>query len=109
MSSLIKNQAAADAVSAMLSSDTIHHPGNPDTKQQAADLLMPTFRPKHMPAPYADAIRNSNQTLAEAIVYHIENTLEATIIATSELEELRADLNQAVADLAASRTPESPE
>lgn len=106
--SLIKNQSVADAVGAMLA-EPLHHPGNPDTKQQAADLLIPMFRLKGKPPPFADAIRSTNQTVAEAVVYYIENGLEATIIATSELEQLRADLDQAVADLAASRTPESTE
>jgi hypothetical protein len=87
---LIKNQPVADAVGAMLA-DPLHHPGNPDTKQQAADLLIPMFRLKGKPPPFADAIRSTNQTVAEAIVHYIEDTLACTIIPTAELDQLRAE------------------
>lgn len=87
--SLLKNQAAADAISAMLA-NPLQHPGNPDTKQQAAGLVVPYFRTAHQPQPYRDAIAAQNQTIAEAIIYFLENHLDHTIIPTPELEELRA-------------------
>lgn len=87
--SLIQNQAVADAVAEMLA-EPLHHPGNPDTKQQPADLVIPMFRLKGKPQPFADAMRAGNQTVAEVIVYFIENKLGKTIIDTAELEQLRA-------------------
>lgn len=87
---LIKNQPVADAIGAMLA-DPLQHPGNPDTKQQAAALLIPMFRLRGKPPPFVDAIRSTNQTVSEAIVYFIEEILECTIIPNAELEQLRAE------------------
>lgn len=95
--SLIKNQPVADAVGAMLA-EPLHHPGNPETKQQAADLLIPMFRVKGKPPPFADAIRSTNQTVAEAVVYFIENGLECTIIPNAELEQLREPMKIDIGD-----------
>jgi hypothetical protein len=91
--SLIKNQAAADAIAASLP-DGVNHPGNPDTKQPAARLVIPMFRTHGLPPPLNDAARRSNQTIAEAIVYFVETQLDSTIIPNPELEQLRLEAAQ---------------
>ncbi len=86
--SLLRNQAAADAIAAMLA-DPLQHPGNPDTKQPSASLVIPMFRLHGKPAPFADAGRQVNATVAEAIVYFIEHNLGLELIPTAELDQLR--------------------
>jgi hypothetical protein len=88
--SLIKNQAAADAIAQALAEGPVH-PGNPQTKQPAAKLVIPIFRTHGRPPPYADATKTTNQTLAEAIIYLIEKQLDCTIIRNHELEQLRRE------------------
>jgi hypothetical protein len=88
--SLIKAQPAADAIAVFLA-EGITHPGNPDTKQPAASLKIPMFSAKGKPPPFGDAIRASNQTIAEAIIYYIESQLGCTIIANTELGALRQE------------------
>ena len=88
--SLIKAQAAADAIAAMLA-EGVKHPGNPDTKQPAAELIIPMFRTHGKPPPFGDATRAANQTIAEAIIYHIETQLGCTIIPNVELDQLRLE------------------
>jgi hypothetical protein len=91
--SLLNNQAVADKIAVMLA-DPLRHPGNPDTKQPSASMVIPMFRVHGKPTPYGDATRNANQTIAEAIVYFIENDLGNTIVATSELQAVVAELEQ---------------
>ena len=87
---LIHNQAAADAIAASFSEiGGVNHPGNPDTKQPATTLKIPMFVTRGKPPPFADAIKTSNQTIAEAVIYLIEHQLHCTIIPTAELEALR--------------------
>jgi hypothetical protein len=91
--SLLNNQAVADKVAVMLA-DPLRHPGNPDTKQPSASMVIPMFRVAHKPPPYDQATRNTNQTVAEAIVYFIEHDLGNTIVATSELQAVVAELER---------------
>ena len=89
--SLLKNQDVADKIAVMLA-EPLRHPGNPDTKQPSASMVIPMFRIHGKPAPYSDATRNANQTIAEAIVYFIEKDLAHTIVATDELQAVVAEL-----------------
>jgi hypothetical protein len=91
--SLINNQTVADKVAEMLA-EPLRHPGNPDTKQPSASMVIPLFRVHGKPPPFADATRQTNQTIAEAIVYFIEKDCGNTIVATDELAVVVAELEQ---------------
>jgi hypothetical protein len=97
--SLINNQAVAGGVATMLA-DPLQHPGNPETKQPSASMVIPMFRVAHKPPPFGDAIRQTNQTVAEAIIYYVENKLGNTIVPTTELQAVVAELEQLRGDLA---------
>jgi hypothetical protein len=91
--SLLKAQAVADAIAAN-GLYPLQHPGNPDTKQPSASMIIPIFHTKGRPPPFDDVHTRSNQTIAEAIVYYIEKTLDCTIIPNTELNQLRLEAAQ---------------
>lgn len=96
MSSLLQNQPVADAIAVMLAAP-LQHPGDPATKKPPASFVVPQFRVSHQPKPYLEAITAQNQTIAEVIVYFVEHNLGQSIIATDEVEKLRQEVADAIA------------
>lgn len=66
------NQQVAQAIADALETG-LQHPGNKTAQQPPAALLSPMFRPKGQPPHIAQAIRESNKAIAEAIIQTIEN------------------------------------
>jgi hypothetical protein len=97
--------AAVDMVATALSTG-VPHPGNPETKTPPTTVVLPMFRTHGLPPPLADAGRATTHTVAEGIVYLLEQG--HTIIPTGELEQLRADLEQAMAERDTLRNEQAP-
>lgn len=66
------NQQVAQAIADALETG-LQHPGNKTAQQPPAALLNPMFRPKGQPPHIAQAIRESNRGIAQAIIHLIEN------------------------------------
>lgn len=85
------NQQVASAIAEALA-EGLFHPGDPDDPNKPAKMLkIPMFGVQGRPKPYADAARDMDYTIGEAVVHLIENTLDCSIIGNSDLEELRAE------------------
>lgn len=82
------NQTAADLIAEALR-DGLIHPGKPETGQPPVAIPLP-FRTTGMPPEMKRDVTATTHLLAEAIVHHLE-THQQTIIASSELDQLRVD------------------